>query len=207
MKKVQVLTPEQKARKVAYDVRWRKSNLDKCCAYSAKWRKLHRAQYLEGMRRHGKTPAGKAAQKKWRASHKADCARRMTEWRRNNPDKWRALIRKSKRKRYWRSLHHRVKELVSAGIYKAAKKDGAIKSARTIELLGTSVSGLREWLQAQFLPGMSWDNMGRFGWHIDHRIPCAAFDLSDPLEQKLCFHYTNLQPLWWRDNLSKGAKL
>jgi len=54
---------------------------------------------------------------------------------------------------------------------------------------------------------MSWDNHGFKGWHIDHIIPCSAFDLTKVEEQKKCFHYTNLQPLWAKDNLSKGDKL
>lgn len=54
---------------------------------------------------------------------------------------------------------------------------------------------------------MTWANYGKSGWHIDHIKPCASFDLSDPDQQKACFHYSNLQPLWAFDNLSKGAKL
>jgi hypothetical protein len=50
---------------------------------------------------------------------------------------------------------------------------------------------------------MSWDNYGIKGWHIDHIIPCAAFDLTDPEQQKICFHYTNLRPLYWADNISR----
>jgi len=55
---------------------------------------------------------------------------------------------------------------------------------------------------------MTWDNYGRKEgqWSIDHIIPCAIFDLSDPIEQKQCFHYTNLQPLWHIDNLKKSDK-
>ena len=51
---------------------------------------------------------------------------------------------------------------------------------------------------------MSWENHGT--WHIDHRVPCAKFDLTKKEEQEKCFHYTNLQPLWAKDNLSKGNK-
>lgn len=51
---------------------------------------------------------------------------------------------------------------------------------------------------------MSWSNYGK--WHIDHIIPCAAFDLSDEFEQRACFHYSNLQPLWAYDNIGKSDK-
>lgn len=78
------------------------------------------------------------------------------------------------------------------------------KSAATEKLTGCPFSYLHLWLQAQFLPGMTWENHGE--WHIDHIRPCNSFNLFDPLEQKRCFHYTNLQPLWATDNLSKGAK-
>ena len=52
---------------------------------------------------------------------------------------------------------------------------------------------------------MTWDNHGE--WHIDHIKPCASFDLTDADQQRECFNYTNLQPLWAKDNLSKGAKI
>jgi len=58
----------------------------------------------------------------------------------------------------------------------------------------------------QFKPGMTWDNYGYYGWHIDHKVPCSNFDLSKPEEQYKCFHYTNLQPLWAEENLIKGGK-
>tara|TARA_R110000751_G_scaffold131998_3_gene234420 strand:- start:438 stop:656 length:219 start_codon:yes stop_codon:yes gene_type:complete len=67
-------------------------------------------------------------------------------------------------------------------------------------------------LEDQFQDGMSWENYGRpngdylEGWHIDHIKPCALFNLEDASQQKECFHYTNLQPLWAEDNLSKGDK-
>lgn len=84
-----------------------------------------------------------------------------------------------------------------------AQGDGS-KAAKTMELIGCSVPHLRAHLEQQFTDGMSWDNYG--DWHIDHIKPCAAFDLTDPAQQRECFHYTNLQPLWASDNLSKGAR-
>lgn len=88
---------------------------------------------------------------------------------------------------------------------------GKIKSQRTLELLGCSIEYLKKYLELQFKPGMSWDNYGQgFNdkgmqeWHIDHIKPCASFDLSKPEEQKKCFHYTNLQPLWAKENQIKN---
>jgi hypothetical protein len=78
------------------------------------------------------------------------------------------------------------------------------KRGRFLELLGCSVEELRKHLESQFKPRMSWDNHSLKGWHIDHIKPCASFDLSKPEEQLKCFHYTNLQPLWAKENLKKG---
>jgi len=83
------------------------------------------------------------------------------------------------------------------------------KCAKTLVLLGCSVSDLKIHLESKFLPGMTWENHG-YGddcWHIDHIKPCDSFDLTDPEQQKECFHYTNLQPLWQPDNLKKSNKL
>lgn len=81
---------------------------------------------------------------------------------------------------------------------------GKCKSASTMELLGCSIEQLKEHLEYQFKESMTWDNYGYFGWHIDHIRPCASFDLNYPDQQKECFHYTNLQPLWAEENLSKN---
>jgi len=68
---------------------------------------------------------------------------------------------------------------------------------------------LEAWLEIQFQSGMTWDNWGKTGWdgwEIDHIRPCASFDLSDLEQQKQCFHWTNLQPLWSAENRSKSGK-
>ena len=71
-----------------------------------------------------------------------------------------------------------------------------------MDLVGCTLAELCTHLETQFVDGMSWDN--RKDWHIDHIRPCGSFDLTDPEQQAQCFHYTNLQPLWARDNLEKS---
>ena len=79
------------------------------------------------------------------------------------------------------------------------------KQESVLDLVGCSKDHLKKHLEDQFLDGMTWDNYGLHGWHIDHIKPCAAFELSDLDQQIECFHYTNLQPLWAKDNLRKGS--
>jgi hypothetical protein len=52
---------------------------------------------------------------------------------------------------------------------------------------------------------MTKENYGK--WHVDHIIPCAAFNFNNEEEQRRCFHYTNLQPLWAEENIKKGAQI
>ncbi|MEI6702601.1 MAG: hypothetical protein WCL71_03575 [Deltaproteobacteria bacterium] len=83
---------------------------------------------------------------------------------------------------------------------------GTVKIATTLSLLGCSPAVLKTHIENQFEPGMTWDNHGLHGWHVDHIKPCAKFDLTKEAEQMECFHYSNLQPLWAEDNLKKGSK-
>ena len=82
---------------------------------------------------------------------------------------------------------------------------GKAKKENTINLLGCTVEEVVLWIESKFKEGMSWDNHGLSGWHLDHIRPLASFDLTDEKQIKIAFHYTNLQPLWWHENLSKGA--
>lgn len=84
--------------------------------------------------------------------------------------------------------------------------NGQCKSASTMELIGCTIEELRTHLENQFTEGMSWDNYSLTGWHVDHIIPCKAYQLENPEQQKQCFHYTNLQPLWASDNYAKSGK-
>jgi hypothetical protein len=99
----------------------------------------------------------------------------------------------------------RIRMGLSSRLRMLLKLTNTKKTLSTIQLLGCSVHYLKTYLESKFLPGMTWDNYGYYGWHVDHIVPCAKFDLTKEKEQKKCFHYKNLQPLWWRDNLNKQS--
>lgn len=86
-------------------------------------------------------------------------------------------------------------------------KSGAIITETAKELLGISTQEFKEYIETQFQEGMSWENWSVYGWHLDHIRPISSFNLHNQEERKLCFHYSNLRPLWARDNLSKGSKV
>jgi len=89
-----------------------------------------------------------------------------------------------------------------ARVNQAIKRQSAKKTIGTIELLGCTSAFFRRYIEKQFVDGMKWENRDK--WHIDHRVPCAAFNLLDPLEQRCCFWYKNQQPMWANDNLYKS---
>ena len=93
-----------------------------------------------------------------------------------------------------------IAHILRSRVMRALK--GGWKSASITELIGCTIEECRQHLENQFEDGMTWDNHGE--WHIDHRRPCSSFDLVNEEEQRMCFHYTNLQPLWATDNLSKS---
>lgn len=98
----------------------------------------------------------------------------------------------------------RIKSALRTRIAVALDRALAGKSGPTMELLGCDADTLKRHLESQFQSGMEWGNRGFRGWHIDHIVPCAAFDLTKPDHQRACFHYMNLRPLWGLENMSKN---
>lgn len=76
---------------------------------------------------------------------------------------------------------------------------------KAVSELGCSIAYFKQYLESLFVDGMSWDNYGPKGWHIDHIKPLSQFDLSNEDELKQACHYTNLRPLWWQENLRKSS--
>lgn len=89
----------------------------------------------------------------------------------------------------------------------ALKLQGVRKSKRTMELVGCNLYDFINHIENLWQDGMSWENYGKGNnkWSLDHIRPCASFNLLDVKEQKKCFHYSNLSPLWNRDNITKNS--
>jgi len=143
-------------------------------------------------------------QAKYRAENREEINRKIREWYYKNTKKVKERI-KIYNKVYRNTLHYKIKDGMRKRIMRALKKDGGKKSKRTMKLVGCTVGQLKQYIEKKFKPGMSWEQRNSF--HIDHIIPCASFDLTKLSEQKKCFHYTNLQPLYPIENIKKGAKL
>ena len=102
-------------------------------------------------------------------------------------------------------LEYKIVRRFRARLAAALKATGARKASRSSDLLGCSPVDLRHHIESQFDEGMSWDNYGHgLGkWHLDHIRPVCTFNMMDTGQQRACFHYTNLRPLWAGPNLAR----
>lgn len=83
-------------------------------------------------------------------------------------------------------------------------RNGTYKYQSSLILLGCDMAYFKQYIESKFTDGMCWEKLSEI--HIDHVEPLDNFDLTDFEQQKKACHYTNLQPLWWVDNLRKGNR-
>lgn len=182
-------------------------------AYSRRWRDSNREKVNAGKRRRHKNltqeqlDKKRSAQKRWRSANpdsiKIDSQRRKPSTKEQMRRRIARQVITMRNRRISDPLYRSLMNL-RRRVRAAVKTARVSRSDRFNTLLGCSSIVLREWIQGQFSEGMSWENYGR--WHIDHVRPCASFDLQNHDQQRLCFHYTNLQPLWATENLKKSSK-
>ena len=108
------------------------------------------------------------------------------------------------RNRYKIEPNYKLTVLLRTRLLKVLNRN--TKTGSFIKDLGCSVEELKQYLENQFKPGMTWENWSFKGWHIDHKIPLSKFDLTVRNQFIKAAHYTNLQPLWAKENLSKGNR-
>jgi hypothetical protein len=134
-----------------------------------------------------------ANNKQWRQANKE----KITSYRIENRDKFRFA-----RKKYYENnkLHCNISSSIKEAL------DISTRSKAIFEKLGYTIDDLKTHLESKFSEGMSWDNYGE--WHIDHIIPQSwlPFDSLESENFKKCWALSNLQPLWAKDNCSKGNR-
>ena len=143
--------------------------------------------------------------KAWYQQNKEKKKAQWKEWYQKNKEVVKERRSKRRKEQYNSDPNYKLSCLLRSRIYETLKAVNASKNHRTHDLVGCTISEARLYLESLFEEGMTWDNNTHSGWHIDHIIPCTYFNLQDPEEQKKCFHYTNLRPLWASENLSKSS--
>ena len=157
---------------------------------------------------YSKSPAGKAAAKKWEMNNK--------EWRKNykKTDVWKKRYQRyqksEKYKQVWK--RYRTKDDVKivlkirSNIGKVFRRLNITKDKTSLKYLGCTVEKFKKHIEALFQPGMNWDNHGVHGWHFDHIKPVDSFNLNFKSDREKCNNYKNFQPMWATENIKKSNK-
>ncbi|HSW91703.1 MAG TPA: hypothetical protein VLG09_03600 [Candidatus Saccharimonadales bacterium] len=193
------------ANRERYKVRstlWRANNQEKWVAYKKEYDKLHPEVNRLGHKRYYDKPEKKELKRLYDQQYKKANRARIRDverkYREANRDKVNAWYTST----YRTNINYQISRKLRARLYKKIQSKGIRKSKNSMALTGCDAEFLRGYLEGQFTPGMTWENI-----HIDHHIPCDAFDLTDPKQQEQCFHYSNLKPLLGPENLKKGKKM
>jgi hypothetical protein len=165
-----------------------------------------RAQKTAYQCKFARTEKGKAARQRYRATDKAKDVKR----RYRATDKAKEVERARRKQRYDTEPQYHLACILRGRLRAAINRaKHAKKSAHTFELLGCTIEELSTYIEGRWKPGMDWTNLGsgQGCWVVDHVFPCSSFDLTQASQQRICFHYANLQPLWWSENASKSDKV
>ena len=181
---------KNKVKKIKYDKQYRDKNEEKIKKLSKKYRDANKEEIAK---RH----------KKWYDQNKEKVAKYIKQYYDRNKEKILKQRKEYRKNKLKNDINFKILHNLRRRINNALK--GNTKSLNTMILIECEIDYLMFHIQKQFTKSMSWDNYGL--WHIDHKLPCASFDLSKPSEQRKCFNYRNLQPLWAIDNLKKSNKI
>jgi len=121
-------------------------------------------------------------------------------------------VRRTRQHEYRQNLNPKTKiNLIMRHRMTTALKRAMISktgsSVMVVEYIGCTVEQFKAYIESQFQKGMTWENHGVNGWHLDHVMPLASYDLQDEEDMKKAWHYSNLRPLWAKENRLKNATI
>lgn len=202
-----------------YSIKYRKKNKDKLNKYHREWYKSNSEKakgYNNNLTKSKKEDRNLKKKNRYHTRYKEQyksyykknsdkiCERKRI-WRIKNNERENKKVKEYHKKRMKCDIGYRIKYYLHKRFRDAIHKNE--KKGIMIKLLGCTIIEFKEYLKSKFTEGMSWKNYGFNGWHIDHKIPCAVFDLSKKEAQEFCFHYSNLQPMWGEENMKKNSKI
>ena len=145
--------------------------------------------------------------KKYERKYNQNRKEYFVEYRNKNREKLRKAVREGAKNFYLKTKRvpkYIILRRLRGKLWDTMNSIKLDKKVSSRKLLGCSVDEFKLYLESKFKKNMTWDNYGK--WHIDHIKPISKFDLTIEEEQKKCFHFTNLQPLWALDNIRKSNK-
>lgn len=193
--------------KLDYIKQWQKDNPDKVKEYKRKNREINGAKYIKNASEKYKSLSEEEKLARTEASNRArkkrmedpEYAQRIKEqlkdYKIRNKENLKLKRNEKQKRKYQENVAYRLGILLRTGFYKAIKRKMGKKEKSIMEIIGCTQAELISFLEQQFREPMSWANHGEI-WEIDHIIPIASFDLTSIEEQKQCFHFSNLQPLF-----------
>lgn len=149
----------------------------------------------------GRKAIKSAYDKAYRLKHRERINALVREWHHSNKERLNEYCRNKRANDPQFAIRNNLRCRVNT----ALRNVGLKRDKHIEDLIGCTIEFLMGYLEAKFTDGMSWENRGK--WHIDHIMPCASFDLTKSEQRSLCFHYTNLQPLWAVDNIVKSDNI
>jgi len=199
-------------------IKYRVANKDKVFVQNKRYRQKNKDKIRERDEKYSQTSSGKRthklARQRWAQNNPKKNIESKRKWKRNNKDKVKEYYIKNKDNIIQRQLKKRrkcprlrLKHNISSVIQNRLKKRLSDKGGKSIfNFLPYTLEQLIQHLESQFKSGMSWQNYGFYGWHIDHKIPDCAFNYKsvEDKEFQRCWSLDNLQPLWAEENLKKN---
>jgi hypothetical protein len=188
-----------KERQKAYNKAWRESNKDKIKVQIKDWREVNKDKIR--LQKKAYRDLNKDRIKERDKIYYDSNKDKITAYKKANRDKINNYFKNKKKTDIQFKLSCNLRARLNSAINRNQKIGSAVRD------LDCTIDEFKSYLESKFQSGMSWDNWTTDGWHIDHIKPLASFDLTDRNQLLEACHYTNLQPLWAKDNIIKSDKI
>lgn len=176
----------------------------KCCRCNIEklLEDFHNVKSRKGGKQYWCKECGNKSSQQYRQDNKEKSLQSSANWKENNKDKVRESNRKYITSRQKTDIQYKILNYTRSRIWELLKKK---KTISTSQIFGCSLQQFKEHIEKQFTKEMTWENYGEKGWVLDHIKPCVLFNLEIEEDLLACFHFSNYQPLWNKENSKKGS--